>query len=201
MIRIGLTGGIGSGKSTVARLLAELGAECYDSDSRAKMLMQSDPALREELTRLFGGGVYSPDGRLDRTALAAVVFGDPERLAQLNGAVHPAVARDWTQWCAERADRDAVVLESAILFESGFDAMVDRTVTVSAPEELRIERCMARDGAAAEAVRRRISAQWSDAERERCADHIISNIDAGTLREQVVRLYNTILQCDSTTER
>lgn len=201
MIRIGLTGGIGSGKSTVARLFAELGAECYDSDSRAKALMQKDPALREEIVRLFGSGAYSPEGRLDRTAVASAVFGSPERLAQLNGAVHPAVARDWERWCAERSGRDAVILESAILFESGFDAKVDISVTVSVPEQLRIERCMARDGVPAEAVRRRIAAQWSDGERERRADHIISNIDAATLREQVVRLYRTILQCDSTAER
>ncbi len=200
MIRIGLTGGIGSGKSTVAQLFAELGVECYDSDSRAKALMQEDPALREGLMRLFGSGVYSPEGQLDRAAVASAVFGNPERLAQLNGAVHPAVAHDWERWCAERSGRDAVILESAILFESGFDAKVDLSVTVSVPEHLRIERCMARDGVPAEAVRRRIAAQWSDEERERRADHVISNIDAATLRQQVVRLYHTILQCDSTAE-
>lgn len=191
MIRIGLTGGIGSGKSTVCRLFEELGARCYDSDSRAKWLMQNDEELRAELIALFGEEVYGEDGALDRARLAAEVFGNSERLAALNGAVHPAVGRDWERWCEEREAEGAAytILESAILFDCGFDQKVDRTVAVSAPEELRIERAASRDNAPMEVIRRRIKAQMSDAEREARAHHTIRNIDIYTLREQVEELH------------
>lgn len=191
MIRVGVTGGIGSGKSTVCRLFEELGARCYDSDSRAKWLMQNDEQLRSELIALFGEEVYDSEGRLDRARLAGEVFGNSERLAALNGAVHPAVGRDWERWCAEREAEGAAytILESAILFDCGFDSKVDRTVTVSAPEKLRVERAAARDGASEELIRRRIEAQMSDSEREARAHHTIVNIDLATLREQVEELH------------
>lgn len=102
MIRVGLTGGIGSGKSTVCRLFEELGVNCYDCDSRAKWLMQNDEELRAELIALFGAEIYDEGGVLDRARLAAEVFGNSERLAALNGAVHPAVGRDWERWCEAR---------------------------------------------------------------------------------------------------
>ena len=191
MIRVGLTGGIGSGKSTVCRMFEELGAHCYDCDSRAKWLMQNDEELREELVALFGAEVYGADGTLDRARLAAEVFGNSERLAALNGAVHPAVGRDWERWCAEREVEGVAyaIMESAILFDCGFDSKVDRTVTVSAPEELRIERAVARDNAPAEVIRRRIEAQMSDAEREARADHTIVNSDLEAVRKQVAELH------------
>lgn len=191
MIRVGLTGGIGSGKSTVCRLFEELGAHCYDCDSRAKWLMQNDELLREELIALFGEEVYGTDGQLDRTRLAAEVFGNSERLAALNGAVHPAVGRDWERWCKEREAEGATyaIMESAILFDCGFDSKVDRTVAISAPEELRIERATKRDNAPAEVIRQRISAQMRDAEREARAHYTIRNIDFETLQEQVAELH------------
>ena len=191
MIRIGLTGGIGSGKSTVCRIFDELGAPYYDCDSRAKWLMQNDEALREELVALFGAEVYGADGLLDRARLATEVFGNSERLAALNGAVHPAVGRDWERWCAERKAEGVAyaIMESAILFDCGFDSKVDRTVTVSAPEELRIERAVARDNAPAEVIRRRVEAQMSDAEREARADYTIVNTDLEEVRKQVAELH------------
>lgn len=191
MIRVGLTGGIGSGKSTVCRLFEELGAHCYDCDSRAKWLMQNDELLREELIALFGEEVYGTDGQLDRTRLAAEVFGNSERLAALNGAVHPAVGRDWERWCKEREAEGTAyaIMESAILFDCGFDSKVDRTVAISAPEELRIERATKRDNAPAEVIRQRINAQMRDAEREARAHYTIRNIDFETLQEQVAELH------------
>ena len=191
MIRIGLTGGIGSGKSTVCRLFEELGVHCYDCDSRAKWLMQNDKELHAELIALFGADIYDKNGTLDRPRLAAEVFGNSERLAALNGAVHPAVGRDWERWCEEREAEGAkyAIMESAILFDCGFDSKVDRTVAVSAPEELRIERAAARDNAPTEVIRRRIEAQMSDAEREARAHHTIQNICLDTLREQVEELH------------
>ena len=191
MIRVGLTGGIGSGKSTVCRMFEELGVRCYDCDSRAKWLMQNDEELRAELVELFGAEVYGADGELDRARLAAEVFGNSERLAALNGAVHPAVGRDWERWCAEREGEGVAytIMESAILFDCGFDSKVDRTVTVSAPEALRIERAAARDNAPTEVIRRRIEAQMSDTEREARADYTITNTDLDTVQKQVEELH------------
>ena len=198
MIRVGLTGGIGSGKSTVCRLFEELGVRCYDSDSRAKWLMQNDPLLRAELIAIFGEQVYNSEGELDRARLAAEVFGNSERLAALNGAVHPAVSRDWEQWCEERREEGAqyTILESAILFDCGFDQKVDRVIGVSAPEQIRIERAAMRDNAPTNVIRNRIKAQMSDEEREKRAHHTILNIDIATLREQVEKLHNTF--CNET---
>ena len=194
MIRVGLTGGIGSGKSTVCRLFEELGVRCYDSDSRAKWLMQSDPDLRAELIEIFGEQVYNDNGELDRAHLAAEVFGNSERLAALNGAVHPAVGRDWERWCEERRGEGAryTILESAILFDCGFDKKVDQVITVSAPEQTRIERAAMRDNAPTDVIRNRIKAQMSDKERERRAHHTIVNIDITTLREQVEKIHKIL---------
>ena len=194
MIRVGLTGGIGSGKSTVCRLFEELGVRCYDSDSRAKWLMQNDPNLRAELIEIFGEQVYNDNGELDRARLAAEVFGNSERLAALNGAVHPAVGRDWERWCEERRGEGAryAILESAILFDCGFDKKVDQVITVSAPEQTRIERAAMRDNAPTDVIRNRIKAQMSDKEREQRAHHTIVNIDITTLREQVEKIHKIL---------
>jgi dephospho-CoA kinase len=194
VIRVGLTGGIGSGKSTVCRLFEELGVRCYDSDSRAKWLMQNDPDLRAELIEIFGEQVYNDNGELDRARLAAEVFGNSERLAALNGAVHPAVGRDWERWCEERRGEGAryTILESAILFDCGFDKKVDQVITVSAPEQTRIERAAMRDNAPTDVIRNRIKAQMSDKERERRAHHTIVNIDITTLREQVEKIHKIL---------
>ena len=194
MIRVGLTGGIGSGKSTVCRLFEELGVRCYDSDSRAKWLMQHDPDLRAELIEIFGEQVYNDNGELDRARLAAEVFGNSERLAALNGAVHPAVGRDWERWCEEHRGEGAryTILESAILFDCGFDKKVDQVITVSAPEQTRIERAAMRDNAPTDVIRNRIKAQMSDKERERRAHHTIVNIDITTLREQVEKIHKIL---------
>lgn len=130
MIKVGITGGIGSGKSTVCALLAARGVAVYDSDAAARRLMEEDGFLREGLVARFGAAVYR-DEQLDRSYLAGVVFGNALALADLNALVHPAVRRDFEEWAA-RQTGDYVVLESAILFESGFDAVVDRTVAVLA---------------------------------------------------------------------
>ncbi|MBP3356270.1 MAG: dephospho-CoA kinase [Rikenellaceae bacterium] len=189
MIRVGITGGIGSGKSTVCRLFEQRGVAVYDSDSRARLLMDSDGDIRRELTALFGEACYR-EGRLDRAWLSARVFADRSLLAALDGVVHPAVGRDFRRWAEERCREGAryVLLESAILFESGFDSRVDFTVTVSAPQELRIARCMARDGSDREAVLRRMAHQMSDRERERRADWTIVNESMEELTRQVGEL-------------
>ena len=168
MIKVGITGGIGSGKSTVCALLAARGVAVYDSDAAARRLMEEDGFLREGLVARFGAAVYR-DEQLDRSYLAGVVFGNALALADLNALVHPAVRRDFEEWAA-RQTGDYVVLESAILFESGFDAVVDRTVAVL------VERACRRDGSRPEAVRARMAAQTDDDTLCRRADFTLVNI-------------------------
>ncbi len=172
MIRVGITGGIGSGKSTVCRLFAAKGIPVYDSDSEAKRLMAAE--LRGAIEARFGRDIYR-EGELDRGRLATIVFADSQALADLNAIVHPAVMRDFAAW-AERQTADYVVLESAILYEAGLENAVDRVVAVLAPVELRVERACRRDGADPEAVRRRIAAQMDDDTLCRRADFTLVNI-------------------------
>lgn len=188
MMRVGITGGIGSGKSTVCRLLTERGVPVYDSDSRARALMNDDACLRKRLTDEFGPETYKSDGTLDRAYLAAAVFGDDERLKRLNDIVHPHVREDFRRWCAEQAAEEYVVLESAILFDAGFESEVDTTVAVLAPAPLRVERVCVRNGCTPEEVESRMSKQMTDDELARRAARTIVNIRLDYLRSDVEQL-------------
>lgn len=190
MYKVGITGGIGAGKSTVCDLLRERGVAVYDSDSRAKQLMSEDVMLRAELIEAFGDAVYGASG-LDRAYLAKSVFGNDEALRKLNAIVHPAVMRDFAEW-AEVQDGDYVVLESAILFEAGLADRVDSVVAVMAPESLRLERAMARDGASRDEILRRIRSQMSDDERMERAKYAVVNIDREELAEDVEQLHRRL---------
>lgn len=192
MIRVGVCGGIGGGKSTVCAMLAERGAAVYDSDTRAKALMRESREIRDAIVAEFGERSY--DGtEPNRAVLADAVFGNADRLARLDAIVHPAVGRDFEAWVAQQSG-DYVVLESAILFESGFDRYVDVSVAVLAPREVRVARAMARDGAVRERVEARIAAQMSDDELARRADVAIVNIDRGDLERDVAELDGRLRQ-------
>ena len=176
MIRVGITGGMGSGKSSVCRMFALLGVPVYDCDAEAKRLMENDAATVSAIKGAFGESTYR-QGHLDRSTLAQRVFGDSAALARLNGIVHPAVARDFEQW-TKRIDEEKVpyvLIESAILFESGLEKGLDAVVAVVSPMELRIARSMARDGSDRSMVRARIAAQMDDRERNMKADYIMVN--------------------------
>lgn len=190
MYKVGITGGIGSGKSTVCAILAEFGVAVYDSDSRAKRLMNEDNTLRERLVERFGSEVYCVEG-LNRRYLAERVFGNPEELKALNAIVHPAVMDDFDRWALEQ-EGSYVVLESAILFEASLDRRVDVSVAVMAPEELRIERAMQRDGAQREQIVARMNNQISDQERVERAKYTIVNIDIDNLRSDVEQLHRRL---------
>ncbi len=173
-MKVGITGGIGSGKSTVSRLFAQHGIAVYDSDSEAKRLMADDADLRSSVIARFGTDTY-PDGQLDRARLAACVFSDARALAELNALVHPVVLRDFEAW-AERQEGPYVILESAILFEAGLQGSVDRSIAVLAPVELRIQRACRRDGCDEARIRERIAAQMTDDDLCRLADYTMVNI-------------------------
>lgn len=190
MYKVGLTGGIGSGKSTVAELLRDRGIAVYDSDSRAKMLMVNDESLRAALANAFGAECYTEEG-LNRAWLAERVFTSAEELGRLNAIVHPAVMRDFAAW-SEAQEGDYVVLESAILLEAGLESHVDVVVAVMAPKGVRIERAMKRDGATAEQIEERMRNQMSDDERTERAKYAIVNIDIEELEEDVEQLHRRL---------
>lgn len=193
MKRVGLTGGIGSGKTTVARIFQSLGIPIYFADDRGKYLLDHDIELMVAVTAAFGSAIY-PDGKLDRKALGAIVFQDPARLKELNALVHPAVRRDYRAWCEATATEDIpfTIKEAAILFETGGYKEMDVTIVVSAPEELRIARVMDRDGVEEREVRARMDQQWPEGDKVLLADYVIVNDGEHSLIEQVVELYREL---------
>lgn len=186
MIRVGICGGIGSGKSTVCALFAAKGAPVYDSDSRARALMEGSPEIVAAVSARFGADCYH-EGVLDRTRLASVVFSDEKALADLDAIVHPAVRLDFEEWARNRKE-DYVVLESALLFDSGMDGCVDVSVAVLAPMSLRVERAVKRDGSTPGQVEARIARQMTDDELAERADISIVNIDRDDLSRDVDEL-------------
>jgi dephospho-CoA kinase len=191
VLRIGITGGIGSGKSIVARLFAALGVPVYDSDSRAKGIMATDLVLREQLVGAFGAETYSPEGLLNRTHLAQRVFGDAAQVALLNSLVHPRVGADFEAWVAAQAaaDQPYILKEAALLYESGAYRQLDRIITVFAPPAVRHARVLHRDAhrsaADVEAIMRQ---QLSDEEKLARADYIVYNDDSQLVLPHVLAL-------------
>lgn len=188
MYKVGITGGIGSGKSTICRLFAERGVALYESDRRAKELMTSDEALREALVENFGVGCYDSEGLLQREYLASRVFGDEQALQRLNSIVHPAVRLDFRRWAAKQHS-PYVILESAILFDAKFESEVDTTLAVLAPLELRIQRTIERDGVSREAVLDRIAHQLGDDELHALADRTLVNISLDYISSDIEQLH------------
>lgn len=189
MLKVGLTGGIGAGKSVVMRLFALLGVPTIDADTRAKWLMTHDPELRADLLLAFGPDVFTSDGLLNRAGLAKRAFADPDTLARLNALVHPAVGRDFAAWLQAQAGQPYIMKEAALIFEADLARSLDYVITVAAPLEVRIRRVLARDPHRAEAdVRAIIEKQLSEDERQRRADFIIWNDDRQPLLRQVLAL-------------
>ncbi|WP_086596868.1 dephospho-CoA kinase [Hymenobacter crusticola] len=195
MMRVGITGGIGSGKSVVCRLFQVLGVPVYDSDFRAKWLMAHDVALRSELVAAFGAETFDAAGQLNRTYLARTAFNDPAQLTRLNQLVHPYVGRDFEQWAAERqqAGHAYVLKEAALLYESGAYRQLDRIITVFAPLPLRQARVLRRDPhRTADDILTIVGKQLSEEEKLSRADYIIYNDDTQLLIPQVLALHTTL---------
>lgn len=185
MISIAITGGIGSGKSYVSNLLEERGIPIYNADNESKRLTVSDKEIRKGLVALVGEQVYFDDGTLNKSLLAAYLFASSEHATQVNAIIHPRVKADFRRWLEEHADCEIVGLESAILYESGFDDVVDAVVAVYAPESLRLERAMKRDGATEAQIRARMSAQMNEEEKRDKADYVVLNDGSACLQKQL----------------
>jgi dephospho-CoA kinase len=189
MQHLGITGGIGSGKTTVCKIFETLGIPVYYADDRAKYLMSHDPVLIARIIELFGSEAFLEPHLLNRAHIAQVAFNDKEKLNQLNALVHPAVAQDGLNWQAAQHNVPYTLKEAALLFESGSYRTLDKIIVVAAPLELRIQRVMARDEAKREEVEARISKQMPEAEKVKLADFVINNDGKSPLISQVMAIH------------
>ncbi len=186
-LKIGLTGGIGSGKSLVSVIFRVLGIPVFQADVVAKQLYTRNREVRETLTAMFGSEVYLPDGEVNRSYLASVIFHDAEALAVVNRLIHPLVSAGFGEW-SRHQNTPYVLHEAAILFESGAYLGMDDIILVIAPEELRIRRVMDRDNTGREQVLARIRNQWTDKEKEVLSGYVILNDEEHLLTEQIIEI-------------
>jgi dephospho-CoA kinase len=187
--KVGITGGIGSGKTTVCKIFETLGIPVYYADERAKWLMAHDEELKAAIIETFGSQAYTDDDSLNRVYLAEMVFGDEQQLQRLNALVHPAVGRDAEAWHERQRQAPYTLKEAALLFESGSFRQLDKVITVFAPRELRLQRVMQRDGATQEQVEARMARQLPEEEKVRRADYVIYNDGRAPLVRQVWEIH------------
>jgi len=188
---IGITGGIGGGKSTLAARLRDEGFEVYDSDMEARRLQNEHPVIRKQLRELFGEDIYTDQG-LNRAALAEMVFTNKDLLLKLNKVVHPLVEAHFKNWVEKNSANKFLFVESAILFESGFNQYVDKVIVITAAEEIRIMRVIKRDGSTVEQVRARMSSQISEDFKTSKADFIIHSDDNMPLLDKMRRILHEL---------
>lgn len=192
MLKIGLTGGIGSGKTTVARVLEVLGIPVYYADEAAKDLMNKNELLKQQLIFHFGEATYFEDGHLNRKHLSSIVFANKEKLELLNSLVHPVTIADAQQWFSKQTS-PYVVKEAALLFESGSAEGLDYVIGVTAPATLRIKRVMDRDHVTAEEVKRRMANQLDDGIKMKLCDFVLQNNEQQLLLPQVIQLHEKLI--------
>ena len=189
LLQLGITGGIGAGKSTVAKIFSLLNIPVYDADTNAKWLMANDKALIEQIIKLFGQESYRPDGSLNREFLARIAFSSEENTKKLNNIVHPAVGSHYRQWVSSQKGAAYVLKEAALLFESQSYRQLDKIITVFAPEEVRIERVVKRDPhRSRKQISDIIKSQMADEKKMQLADFIIYNDDLQLVIPQVIEI-------------
>lgn len=192
MLKVAVTGGIGSGKSIVCRIFSNLGIPVFNADSEANRLMKKDPDVKNNIISAFGNEVYLPNGDIHRKKLADLIFNDNIALLKINGIVHPAVRNSFYKWSEKQTTR-YVIQEAAIVFESGAFELFDNIITVYAPEELRIKRVMERDNVSREKVIERMNNQLSDDYKISKSDFVIVNNDIEMLIPQVLKIHNNLI--------
>ncbi len=192
-MNIGITGNIGSGKTTICKIFETLDIPVYYADDMAKKLMVENPHVKEKIKLLFGLKAYSEEGRLDTAFLGGIVFNNPQMLSRLNYIVHPAVAADSITWAKRQKGVQYTLKEAALLIESESHKSLDKLIVVTAPLEMRIERVMKRDGVTREEVLAREDKQMSESEKVKLADFVIINNEQTSLVQQVQTIHNQIL--------
>lgn len=194
MKKIGITGGIGSGKTTVARVFEQLGIPVYHADYWAKEIMNTEPLVIERLKELFGKDIYDNAGKANRKRIAELVFADKNKLNELNSIIHPAVWLHGENWLKQHAGKPYILKEAAILFESGGNKDMDKVIMVSAPIEIRLERVMKRDNATREEVTARMANQWPDEQKIALSDFVIVNDDRQLVIPQVLEVHRVLTE-------
>ncbi|WP_199136688.1 dephospho-CoA kinase [Pedobacter sp. ASV12] len=195
MLKIGITGGIGSGKTTVCKVFETLGIPVFYADTVAKGLMVSDPVLIAGVKKAFGEESYAVSGALNNKHIAQIVFNNQAELDKLNALVHPAVFRAFDSWVKKVPPSVPYTLkEAALLFESGSYQLCDKNILVTAPLELKLARVMQRDGASREQVQARMDKQWSDEQKGKMADYFIENTEHQSIILQVLALHEQFLK-------
>ncbi|WP_336069050.1 dephospho-CoA kinase [Mesoflavibacter sp. CH_XMU1404-2] len=189
---VGLTGGIGSGKTTVANFFKELGIPVYIADTEAKALMNRSIVIKRKLIALFGENAYQ-EGKLNREYLSQKIFNDKDLLQKMNAIVHPKVASHFKRW-VKKQDAPYVISEAAILFENGSYKKYDYIITVTAPEHVRLKRVMSRDNSLEKKVKSVMDNQWKDAEKIKLSDFVIQNINLEEAKAQVQQIHKKLLQ-------
>jgi dephospho-CoA kinase len=191
---IGITGGIGSGKTTLSNLLRTRGYQVYDADGEARRLQHENETVRRQMIDLFGNKIYNSSGLLNRPLLAEIAFSDTDKLQQLNNIVHPAVKLDFEKWIEKYNSEKILFMESAILFESGFFKLFDKIIAVAASKETRIERVMLRDNTTREQTLERMSQQLPEKELLTRADFIVWTDTSQSLDEQVKNIIEEVIK-------
>lgn len=191
MLKIGLTGGMGSGKTTVAGIFEVLGVPVFQADLRAKALMEENPMVRATLAARFGEGIYTGD-TLNRQALAAIIFNDADAMQAVSTIVHPAVRADFQRWTSEQQAPYAI-MEAAIMAENGGWRQFDQVIAVTCPEPERVRRVMERDNLSEEQIRARLRNQASEEERSRIANHVVLNDGQTLVIPQVLDIHERLL--------
>lgn len=186
-IKVGITGGIGSGKSTICTVFKVLGAPVFEADAEAKRLMDTNEVIKTGLIDLFGEDIYTQNGTLDRKRLAGIIFNDKLKLEKVNALVHPVVLSEFLNW-AEKQNVPYVIHEAAILFESGFYKMMDYTILVTAPVDERINRVTKRDNVNLEQVKERMNKQWTDEQKKPLADVEFTTNDESLIIPQLIKI-------------
>lgn len=192
MIRAGITGGIGSGKTIVCSIFNKLGIPIYNADDAAKKLMQQNDSLKNKLISTFGNSIYK-EGLLNKKWLSEIVFNDPMQLDKLNKIVHPAVIADFQEWESEQKNVSYTIREAAILFESGTAVGLDHVILVDAPTEIRIKRIQKRDMRSIDEINNIMNNQWSSEKKRALADSVIENDDQHLLIPQILFIHHKLL--------
>ena len=197
MLKIGITGGIGSGKTTVCKVFELLGVPVFYADDVAKSIMYTDPILKWGVLNAFGENSYTQSGDLNRSYISSIVFKDKHELEKLNSLVHPAVFRAFDTWVLSQREASYVIKEAALLYESDAYKMCDQSILVISPIESRISRVKARDGISAEDIQLRMNRQFSDEQKMKFADHILMNDEKQLLIPQIIQLHQQFLMIGS----
>lgn len=194
ILKVGITGGIGSGKSIICRVFASLGVPIYDADSRARWIMNNHPILKKEVMAEFGAEAYDHNGQLNRPYMAELVFNDSNKVKALNAMVHPKVGQDFIDWATNYPNAPYLLKEAALMFESGSSKALDYVITVFAPKNVRIRRVLKRDPQRSEAqVKAIFGKQLAEEEKIQRADFVVYNDDQQMVLPQVIKLHKQFL--------